>query len=182
MRVINCRFCSHGSPAYDLARAVAPYHGVLREAVLRLKHDGTRRVARALAELMSGAAYREPELVRADLIIPVPLAPKRLAARGFNQAHLLALELGRILDLPVNTKSVIKIKETKPQTGLSSFQRAVNLIDAFDVDSQEKLAGKKVLIVDDVFTTGATAGSIAGVLRRAGTKGIYVLTAAGGIM
>lgn len=176
-----CRLCSARKPPYDIARAVAPYHGVLRDAVLHLKSKGTRRVAAALGKLMAGVARKEPVLAKADVIIPVPLSPKRLACRGFNQAHLLAVELGRILDLPVDSKSVVKIKETRPQTELSRSEREKNLIDAFFVSPSAGFNGKRLLVVDDVFTTGSTVSNIAIKLRQNKTAGVYVLTAAGGV-
>lgn len=176
-----CSFCSARSPAFDLARAVAPYRGALREAILQLKSRGARRVAAALGELMAGVARREPAMARADVIIPVPLSPKRLARRGFNQAHLLAVELGRILDLPVDTRTVVKVKETRPQAGLPKQEREINLVDAFSISYPDKIKGKRVLIVDDVFTTGSTVENISRELRQFHTAKVFVLTAAGGI-
>lgn len=165
-----------------MARAVAPYRGVLREAVLHLKYRGTRRVVRALGELMAGVARREQVFTRADVIIPVPLSPRRLARRGFNQAELLALELGRIMDLPVDARSVVKIRETRPQTGLSRREREQNLCDAFSVLFPEKIRDKNVLLVDDVLTTGSTVENISIRLRQYQAAGVFVLTAAGGVV
>jgi ComF family protein len=163
-----------------MARAVAPYTGPLRDAILYLKSRGTLRVAAALGELMAGAVLREPVFAAAEVIIPVPLTRKRLAGRGFNQARLLALELGRVLDMPVDSKSVVKIRETRPQTGLSRLERENNLIDAFSVVEPDAVGGKKVLLVDDVFTTGATVENISLTLRRSHTEAVFVITAAGG--
>jgi len=175
-----CRACRKQRPSFNMARAVAPYTGPLRDAVLGLKSRGTLRVAAALGELMAGAVLREPAFAAAEVIVPVPLTRKRLAGRGFNQACLLALELGRVLDMPVNAKSVVKVRETRPQTGLSRLERENNLIDAFSVVEPAAVGGKKVLLVDDVFTTGATVENISLALKRVETEAIFVITAAGG--
>ncbi|MTI85781.1 MAG: ComF family protein [Firmicutes bacterium] len=175
-----CPICASQAPAFNAARAVGPYEGVLRDAILHLKSKGTRRVAAALGELAAEVVHREPAFAAAELIIPVPLAPRRLARRGFNQAQLLALELGNLIELPVDTKAVAKVRETKPQIGLSRYERERNLIDAFAVITPETVYGKRILLIDDVLTTGATMDNISIKLRRHQPSTILALTAAGG--
>ncbi|MCF8011490.1 MAG: ComF family protein [Clostridiales bacterium] len=174
-----CIFCKNKRPYFNAARAPAPYRGVLHDAVLQLKSRGTGQVVSALARLMAETVRRESIYSRVEMIIPVPLSSKRYAARGFNQAELLAVELGRILDLPVDNGTVFKIKETRPQTSLSRVERIQNLQDSFSI-IPNKIPGKIVLLVDDVITTGSTVENISIKLREARVKEIYVLTAAGG--
>ncbi len=165
-------------PDYERARAVARFDGVMRELVhdfkFRDRHDARRLFGRWLAE--AGAAL----LADADLVVPVPLARARLAIRRFNQAAILAQEVARLTGRRYEPLALQRIKRTQSQVGLSRQQRRENVAGAFAVAEAAKpgLAGAKVVLLDDVITTGATARACARVLKRAGAVRVDVLALA----
>lgn len=107
------------------------------------------------------------------ILIPVPLDSKKLKIRGYNQSEELAKELAKILKIPVVSDYLIKIKSTKPQMELTKEGREVNLKDSFDIINPDKIRGKKIFLVDDVYTTGSTMEECAKVLKGAGIKQIW---------
>ena len=165
-------------PDYERARAVARFDGVMRELVhdfkFRDRHDARRLFGRWLAE--AGAAL----LADADIVVPVPLSRARLATRRFNQAALLAQEVARLTRRRYEPLALQRIKRTQSQVGLSRQQRRDNVAGAFAVAEAAKpdLAGAKVVLLDDVITTGATARACARVLKRAGAARVDVLALA----
>jgi ComF family protein len=165
-------------PDYDRARAVARFDGVMRQLVHDLKfrdrHDARRLFGRWLTE--AGAEL----LADADVVIPVPLSRVRLATRRFNQSAILAREVARLAQLPFEPLALQRIKRTPRQVGLSRQQRRENVAGAFGVAApgNDMLAGAKIVLVDDVITTGATARACARVLKRAGAARVDVLALA----
>ncbi len=165
-------------PDYDRARAVASYDGVMRVLVhdfkFRDRQDARRLFGRWLAE-----AGREL-LVDADVIVPVPLTRGRLLSRRFNQSALLALEVSRLTGVKADALALLRTRRTRPQVGLTRGQRRQNVAGAFAVaaDRGPRLAGSKVVLIDDVVTTGATAGACARALKRAGAARVDVLALA----
>jgi competence protein ComFC len=151
------------------ARAAFAYRGPAREAVHRLKFSGWRGVGEALAAAL--AATGPPP---ADAVTWVPLAPRRRAERGFDQARVLARALARELDLP-SAAFVRRTKTTAPQARRTRDQRSEGMRDAFASIPQAR-APARVLLVDDVLTTGATASACAAALVRAGAREIHLLT------
>jgi ComF family protein len=165
-------------PDYDRARAVARFDGVMRDLVHDLKfhdrHDPRRLFGRWLAE--TGA-----ELLRdADLIVPVPLTRFRLIGRRFNQSAILALEVSRLTGVPADPLALQRTRRTRPQVGLTRPQRRENVAGAFSVPAARKgrITGANLVLIDDVITTGATAGACARSLRRAGAARVDVLSLA----
>jgi len=159
-----CARCAAAPPAFASARAVGRYGGPLAEAILRLKHGRRLEVAAPLGALLAAAAPAH------DVVVPVPLARGRLAARGFDQAGELARAMGgRVVH------ALARVRETPPQEG-GPAERAANVRGAFQL--RAAVAGRRVLLVDDVMTTGATAGACARVLRRGGAREVHVLTVA----
>jgi len=179
-----CADCRPDKRPFDLARGFAPYQGALREAIHRLKYQGIRALARPLAEMASacfdGAGGDPPNLVAADIdfICPVPLHPDRQRLRGFNQSELIARRLGERLRLEVNAAALRRAKATAPQVDLSGNERLRNVRGAFVVEDKAAVAGKSVLVLDDVRTTGSTVSECAKVLRRAGAARVFALTVA----
>jgi ComF family protein len=165
-------------PDYERARAVARFDGVMRELVhdfkFRDRHDARRLFGRWLAE--AGVTL----LADADLVVPVPLTRRRLATRRFNQAAMLAQEVARLTGRRYEPLALQRIKRTQPQVGLSRQQRRENVAGAFAVAAAGKpvLAGAKVVLIDDVITTGATARACASALKRAGAARVDVLALA----
>lgn len=175
-----CRECGKQDWPFVLVRAAGPYEGVLKEAIHRFKYAGKRSLAGSLAGLMAEAARAEPVFETIDLAVPVPLAGEKLRLRGFNQAALLAGEVGLRLGLPVDTRSLVKEIETPSQAGLSRPARKSNLENAFRVAGGADFRGKIILVVDDVFTTGSTMSAASSVILRAGACRVFGLTAATG--
>lgn len=165
-------------PEYDRARAVARFDGVMRELVHDLKfrdrHDARRLFGRWLAE--AGAEL----LADADAIVPVPLTRTRLVSRRFNQAAVLALEVAELTGRRYEPQALLRTRRTLPQVGLSRGQRRENVAGAFSVSDGRRpaLAGAKIVLIDDVITTGATVGACARTLKRAGVARVDVLALA----
>jgi len=171
---IRCGECD--DDAFTAARACGSYEGALRASILELKREP--RVARRLAHLMFDTLQRQP-VNSANLIIPVPLHPERERERGFNQAALLARELARLSHLSLDEHSVIRRVHTeRHRAGMDSKARRDSVAGAFVIGHPKLVFGQRVLLVDDVFTTGATVSACATALREAGVEEVYVLTIA----
>jgi len=159
--------------------AVYEASGAIREAVLLLKYGGRSSMGRHLGRLMAEAASGLLDLEQFDLLIPVPLHPRRERARGYNQAALLARALGRATGRPVGSRVLRRIRHTEAQHG-GQREREENVKGAFGVARPDRVQGRKVLLIDDVFTTGATVSECAKVLLAAGADevGVYTLARA----
>jgi ComF family protein len=163
--------------AFEQARSFGSYEGTLRALVQRFKYDGYRPLAKPLGRLLLNATERLAEQTF-DLVVPVPLHRKRQRQRGFNQAELLAVEVARARKIPLGVKDCVRVRDTPPQAGLRAAERRKNVAGAFDVPQPERVRGRRVLLIDDVLTTGATAGACAEALREGGAKGVWVATLA----
>jgi ComF family protein len=179
----RCARCLANPPRYRKATTIARYRttaedepGSLPALIRRHKYGLDQSVGRALAEYLgddfalAGADY--------DVVIPVPLHWRRLWWRGFNQAALLAAEVAERLALPLDATSFVRIRFTNPQTARHHDDRVRNVRRAFSVARPKSIAGKRVLLVDDVMTTGATVDECARVLLRAGAASVDVFTLA----
>ncbi|HEX8708336.1 MAG TPA: ComF family protein [Pyrinomonadaceae bacterium] len=171
---IRCRRCEPES--FAAARACGVYEGALRASVLALKREPS--VARRLARLLFETQRREP-LRDATRILPVPLHPQRMRERGFNQAALLGRALARTAHLPLDEWSLARTRHTeRHRAGMDERARRESVEAAFEVRRPRLVAGERVLLVDDVFTTGATVNACARVLKEAGALEVFVLTLA----
>jgi ComF family protein len=176
-RMVSAAAVAH-PPAYDRARAVAHFSGGMRTLVHQLKyadrHDARTLLGRWLVE-----AGRDL-LPGIDVIVPVPLTRWRLLARRFNQAAILAQEVSRQTGIAVDARLLQRTRHTKTQVGLTHDQRRRNVAGAFRVPSGRRagLAGRNLLLIDDVITTGATAEACARTLKRAGAARVDVLALA----
>jgi ComF family protein len=173
-----CAGCLGAPPPFVRARAVLRYDDHSRGLILRFKHADRIEGARAFAAWMQRAGGEL--LAESDVIVPVPLHWLRLFQRRYNQAALLAQALGRATELPVVPDLLLRRRNTPSQGHLSADQRARNVAGAFAVHrrQRQRLAGARVLLIDDVMTTGATAAACTRTLRRAGAKQVRVLTLA----
>ncbi|HKP35932.1 MAG TPA: ComF family protein [Pyrinomonadaceae bacterium] len=171
---VRCGQCDNDE--FTHARACGLYAGALRASVLALKREP--HVARRLAKVLWEAQKRSP-LNNAEVIVPVPLHPDRERARGFNQAALLAHELARLTHLAVDEYSVARSLHTeRHRAGMDAKARRESVDGAFVVRHPKLISGRRVLLVDDVFTTGATVSACAAVLKEAGAAEVNVLTIA----
>ncbi|HET9110495.1 MAG TPA: ComF family protein [Ktedonobacterales bacterium] len=174
-----CRALASGPqpPALDRIVVALRYDGATRSAIRALKFRRQRRLALPLAYHLTVAAVRAGAEV--DIIIPMPLHTTRVRERGYNQAALLARPLTRTLEAPVNERILARIRATQPQTRLNHIERRANVAGAFGLmGPAEALEGKRIALVDDVTTTGATLEAAAEALRAAHPAAIYALAVA----
>lgn len=163
-------------PRFDRGRAVARHRDTARDLVSRLKYGERLDLSRLMANMMVHAG-REL-LADADLIVPVPMHRFRLWRRRYNQAALLATEISRASGVRVSLDALIRAKHTRAQVGLGRSERQQNLIGAFRIPPEKtvEVAGRRVVVIDDVRTTGSTLNACAHILRKAGAIRIDVLT------
>lgn len=161
-------------PVFAQARSVARYEGPARALVHGLKYSDRHDLVRPMARWMARAG--QDLLVEADLLVPIPLHWTRLFWRRFNQAALLADALAAQSGHEVAARALRRVKRTRPQFGLSRNERADNVQGAFRVNPDIALVGRRVLLIDDVSTTGATANAAARRLLRAGAETVSLLT------
>ncbi len=149
--------------------------GLVRDAVHRFKYGNLRAAAPELGELLAGYLAAHP--IAGDVLAPVPLHPRRLRSRGYNQSELLAVELGKLTGLPVEKGLLERRKNTPPQVkAVSRDDRVENVRDSFVCVGDA--AGLKVILVDDVSTTGSTMSACAGVLKDGGAVSVWGLALA----
>ncbi len=170
----RCSLCRLGLNGFDAAYTFGSYEGALRELIHLLKYGRIATLAAPLGRLLIEAL---PRRERFDAIAPVPLHWWRRWRRGFNQSELLAREIGRATGLPVR-HPLRRRRATLAQTGLTNARRRTNVAGAFQVPGRERVRGLRILLIDDVLTTGATASACAGALKRAGASYVSVLTVA----
>ena len=170
-----CALCRVAPWPFDMARSFGVYEGDLRRLIHLLKYDRMVPLAAHLADRMVGVAE---VLAPADVMVPVPLYRLRSWRRGFNQAHALARELSRRSGIQLAPRLLTRVRSTRPQAGLSHAERRRNVDGAFAVRRKAAVRGKRVILVDDVMTTGATLGACAKVLKAAGAEWVAALTVA----
>jgi len=167
----RCPLCRAGLRGFDAAYSFGAYEGVLRELIHLYKYGKVRTLAAPLSGLLAQALPRDEAF---DAAVPVPLYWRRRLRRGFNQAELLARGLSRRTGIPV-LKVLRRLRQTPTQAGLSNSARRQNMARAF---RSRNVAGKCILLIDDVMTTGATAASCALALKQAGARRVALLTVA----
>lgn len=173
-QTVRCGRCDADS--FTGARACGLYEGALRAAILALKSEAN--VARRLLETLIQTQRRAP-LAEADLIVPVPLHASRERERGFNQAVVLARQLARAIKLPIDEHSLVRgVHTERHRAGMDARARRDSVTGAFEVRDPKLVAGRRVLLIDDVFTTGATVSECAAILKAAGATEVHVLTIA----
>ena len=170
-----CPLCQRDPLQIDGVRSVAYLDGTLRQAIHHFKYYNRQALAVPLGELMG--QYWEKSPLPGEIIVPVPLHPDRLRERGYNQAALLARELGKSIGLPVAENGLVRVRATRPQVELGAQERKENVRDAFRCSNAE-LKGKRVLLIDDVCTTGATLEACSIALRQVGARSVWALTLA----
>lgn len=173
-------------PAFERAVSFGAYEDRMREAIHAFKYDRLHPVVRGLGKMLAEAiAQLAGEAPSEMLVIPVPLHRSKYAVRGFNQARSLAVEALEFLRknhpewrLSLAASTLMRLRATESQAGLTPRQRRINLRGAFSVSDSSKIAGRDILLVDDIMTTGATARAAAQVLAKAGAKSVWVATLA----
>lgn len=169
----HCPKCMNRKPPYAEFRAFAFYGGVIREAIHHLKYQNDVGVARVLASyLMKVIQAGDWEF---DLVVPVPLSKPKLEQRGYNQAERLAQPMAAALEKTISTEALVRIKENASQVDLDVQSRRENVRGVFEADPAI-VKGKRILLIDDVFTTGATLESASKALKEAKSGLVYAVT------
>ncbi len=174
----RCGHCVVHPPHFDLAHSHFRYEGAIRELIHSFKYNRRTHLRAPLALLTlewlpTFLAHQRP-----DLIVPVPLHPSRLRQRGFNQAVLIGTVLSRHLSLPLIPDVLVRTRVTEPQITLPAAERHTNVHEAFAVKKPEAVTGKRILLLDDVMTTGSTLNECARVLKKTGAIHIMAITVA----
>jgi ComF family protein len=173
-----CGACLASPPPYDRARFGFVYGGSMSRALLRFKYHGGLDLTRWLSDLLIEAYVRYYREDPPDLVVPVPMHRAQLVRRGYNQVVELGKRLCRSQGLGFDRYALVKIRRTEAQVGLSRAARLTNLHRAFAVNRPDRVRDKRVLLLDDVSTTGTTIGEAARVLHRAGARNVRVLVLA----
>jgi ComF family protein len=178
-REILCLDCKTKKYSFKFSRSMGIYDKVLKKSIHLFKYYREKKLAKPLGKLMVDYLLKNNEFENElDLIIPVPLHKNDLKRRGFNQSVLLGKVIGDYFSIPVRESVLIKKKLTSFQVNLSKKEREKNILRAFSVEKPEEIKGKNILILDDVFTTGATVEECAKELMKARAKNVFVLTLA----
>ncbi|MDD4266780.1 MAG: ComF family protein [Pirellulaceae bacterium] len=173
----SCGECQSARLEFDAVMSLGPYRGALREAILEMKRPQGEPLSAAVAGLLAARRGEQIRSFEPDGIVPVPMFWRRRMWRGTNSAELLATEIGRILNIPVVPGLVVRTRNTIPQKDLSSRQRFQNVRGAFRIGKGYGLGEARIVVVDDVLTTGATCGEVAKTLKKAGAAGVAVVVA-----
>lgn len=174
----TCGFCRGMRYHFKKVRAFGVYAPPLSEMVHLLKYERKTHLARRLGILMANLYLADPELSESDAIVPVPLHPARLRERGYNQSQLLAQMVSEISRAELVSDAVVRKKPTRSQTALKHNERRANLRNAFSVTDPDRLTGRSITVIDDVFTSGTTIDEMARTLLDAGAKQVYGLVLA----
>ncbi|MDA8428832.1 MAG: ComF family protein [Geobacteraceae bacterium] len=173
-----CGDCSTSHHHFDAARAAVVYEGASRDLIHAFKYRNKTHLRRPLALLTIERLSAFVRLRASDLIVPVPLHRKRLRSRGFNQAVLLGELFSRHWEMPLDRHNLRRIRWTEPQVNLSASDRRANVKGAFFIQNPDAIHGRRVLLVDDVLTTGSTVEECAVMLKNAGAVDVTVITVA----
>ena len=171
----SCITCKDENFLFKSHRALFIYDGVLRELILDIKFRSRRRTAIGLG-LIFAKAVQDWDFIKCDYLVPVPLHFSKKRSRGFNQAEVLAQPLAEALDIPLACNMLKRVKKTAPQMGLSGPAREQNLFGAFIINPKRYEAGRRILLVDDIFTSGATMNACAKILLENGAKEVHCLS------
>lgn len=176
----TCRNCFDLELEFASARAAVQYYGLVKQVIHRFKYNRNEWFEPFLAELLIESAAPELRMEPVDLIVPIPLHPRKQRGRGFNQAERLARRLSEATAIPARADLMQRVRDTDTQAHLDRDDRVANVKNAFAYVAREKLSKKRVLLIDDVLTTGLTASSCAKELLKNGASEVRVWTVARG--
>jgi ComF family protein len=169
----KCARCLNDPPYYDYARSLLRFDAHSKKIIHALKYYDRSFVSQIIAKMLVN--YYKPSVVSADLIVPVPMHRFKRLSRLYNHAQILSSAIALLVEKKITPDILLKTKYTKSQTGLARKYRLDNLSDSITVANKQKIRGKKILLVDDVMTTGATINLCAKQLKKAGAKEVVVL-------
>lgn len=173
---------------YDKLISICKYEGIIRKRIIDFKFKNKKYLYRTFTEYITKVITenvcknkidkRKINLENIDMIIPIPMYWKKKFRKGYNHSNLLGKGLSKQFKINISYKLLTKIKDTKPQSSLNRFERKGNVNEVYKITNKKKIIGKVILLVDDVYTTGATANECARILKEAGAKEVIVLTLA----
>jgi ComF family protein len=175
----KCHQCINSEYFYTNAISCMEYDDISKKIIYDLKYSKKRYISYHMAEIMRDI-FAKSDIKDIDLIVPVPLHRQKERERTFNQSYLIGKYLGKMTDIDIDVTSLIRVKNTMTQNRLSREERIENLKDAFKVIRDDNIKDKNILLIDDVFTTGATVNECSRVLVEKGAGEVYVLTFATG--
>ena len=174
---IVCADCREHPPLFGKLRAIAFYEPTLREAVHLMKYEKKQVISKHLNQLLQTHLPEDLASIDYDFLLPIPLHTNRLRQRGFNQAEQIAQGVAQVWGVPVRTDILFRIRDTVPLSSLESYEeRMKNIAGAFEVRSPDSIQGRKILLIDDIFTTGTTINEALKVLQVANPNCVDVLT------
>jgi competence protein ComFC len=176
-----CGKCISAKYNFDRAFSCCNYEGLIKELIHKFKYQRKRFLIHLFDELLSNFAKEYIDMAAIDMLVPVPLHRGRLQERGFDQSLLLSKTLSKKFSLPIFYNILMRKIDTLQQTRLDKRQRLNNIKGAFFIKDKNAFQGKRVLLIDDVFTTAATANECSGMLKSSGVKSVYLLTLARGL-
>ena len=168
----DCRMKQH---TYVAGKAVWVYDDIMRKSISRYKYNGSLEYASVYGKEIA-KHYGKWIKAHGDILVPIPLHKKKQQIRGFNQAEVLADIIGNILQIPIEREWLYRNKYTLPQKELSDKERLKNLMKAFEINKKKSFLADKVMLVDDIYTTGSTIEACAKVLYQAGVKEVYFIS------
>lgn len=174
----RCDACAISPPRYGKLRSIAFYQTTLQEAIHLFKFEKKKVFAQHLIQLTKARMPTDCCIAEYDFVLPIPIHKKRLRERGFNQAELLANAIAKMENVPVLTDVLVRHRHTVAQSSLDREARQQNIIGAFEIRNPKIISGKRLLVIDDVFTTGATIREVVSELWTADPAEIDVLTVA----
>ena len=175
-----CLGCIESPPSFTIHRSFSFYEGVLREIILLMKFQKIKILGKILAKIAHENFRNDSDLFDCDFIVPVPISRKRMRERGFNQSEEIAKELAKLLKKRILKNILIKKFHTIPQSLLSLRERRKNILGSFEVRKKELVRGKRILLVDDIYTSGSTVSECCKTLYKSGVKEVKVFTIARG--
>lgn len=166
------------SKYYDYQVKTFKYKGKVRSKIIDYKFNDKSYMCHTFQKMITKSEKIYSFLKKYDIILYVPMFKKQEHKRGYNQTYLIAKEIGKTLGIPIEKKNLTKIKDTKKQSTLTKEERKTNVKDAFVIRKSERIVNKKVILFDDIFTTGNTVNECSKVIKMAGAKEIAILTIA----
>lgn len=173
--IVYCKYCSSSDVSFDEGRAVFVYDDIMKKSIYKFKYNGREEYARFYAESIYEKYKEKIKQWNPDVIIPIPIHKSKLRKRGYNQAYLIARELSNLTKIPVNNKLLYRAKKTEIQKNLSALDRKSNLKNAFKIHPN-KVQYLSAMLIDDIYTTGATMINASMVLKDSGINNVYCIS------
>jgi len=174
----DCQECSKKRRSFRYVRVLTPFDHTVQKIIHLLKYNRKRSLGTRLGRMLAVSLLHDSRTNDVDLVVPVPLHKSRLRERGYNQSYFLAQPIGKDLSKPVRDDLLVRVKRTRSQTDLSPTERVKNVSEAFKVKRPDEVRGRKVMLVDDVITTGATVEACSRALLEGGAIDVVVAAVA----